>query len=256
MILKCCIIDDEPLAIELLESYVQRTSYLELVDSFSSAMQAVERIMKGDIDLVFCDIQMPNLSGLEFSRLVEGKTRIIFTTAFDRYAVESYKVNAIDYLLKPIDYTEFVKATQKALKVLSPRTDTTDKSRANNEKYIYVKSDYKLRQVFINKILYIEGLKDYVKFYIEGEEHPLVSLLSLKALEEMLPEGFLRVHRSYIVQCSKIKTIERNRIVFGNTYIPIGDTYRTRVNEFIEQHSPFCIDTHASSSTDNGDETK
>lgn len=256
MILKCCIIDDEPLAIDLLASYVQRTSYLELVECFSSAMQAVERIMKGDIDLVFCDIQMPNLNGMEFSRLVEGKTRIIFTTAFDRYAVESYKVNAIDYLLKPIDYTEFIKATQKALKVLSPRTETVEKASPDDEKYIYVKSDYKLKQIFIRKILYIEGLKDYVKFYIEGEEHPLISLLSLKALEEMLPDDFLRVHRSYIVQCSKIKTIERNRIVFGNTYIPIGDTYRTRVNEFIERHSPFCIEPDKMSPADNREEAK
>lgn len=236
MTLKCCIIDDEPLAIELLSAYVERTPYLSLEATFSSALQAVERIMQGDIDLVLCDIQMPNLNGIEFSHLIEGKTHIVFTTAFDQYAVESYKVNAVDYLLKPISYPEFLKATQKALKLQAPQQPFGIE---NNNDFIYVKSDYKLRQIYLNKILYIEGLKDYVKIYVEEEPHPILSLLSLKVLEDMLPaDRFLRVHRSFIVQCNKISTIDRNRIVFGKQYIPISDTYKNAVADFIRKHTP------------------
>lgn len=236
MKLKCCIIDDEPLAIELLSSYVEKTSYLVLDSTYTTAMQAVERVMQGDIDLVLCDIQMPNLNGLDFSRLVANKTHIIFTTAYEHYAVDSYSVNAVDYLLKPISYAQFLRATQKVLElvVLKNASPTAEKG-----DFIYVKSEYKLRQIHLNKILYIEGLKDYVKIYVEDEQHPILSLLSLKSLEDMLPtDRFLRVHRSFIVHACKMGIIERNRIVFGNQYIPISDTYKTVVNDFIEKHSP------------------
>lgn len=236
MKLKCCIIDDEPLAIELLTTYVEKTSYLVLDSTYTTAMQAVERVMQGDIDLVLCDIQMPNLNGLDFSRLVANKTHIIFTTAYEHYAVDSYSVNAVDYLLKPISYAQFLRATQKVLElvVLKNASPTAEKG-----DFIYVKSEYKLRQIHLNKILYIEGLKDYVKIYVEDEQHPILSLLSLKSLEDMLPtDRFLRVHRSFIVHACKMGIIERNRIVFGNQYIPIGDTYKTVVNDFIEKHSP------------------
>lgn len=236
MKLKCCIIDDEPLAIELLTTYVEKTSYLVLDSTYTTAMQAVERVMQGDIDLVLCDIQMPNLNGLDFSRLVANKTHIIFTTAYEHYAVDSYSVNAVDYLLKPISYAQFLRATQKVLElvVLKNASPTAEKG-----DFIYVKSEYKLRQIHLNKILYIEGLKDYVKIYVEDEQHPILSLLSLKSLEDMLPtDRFLRVHRSFIVHACKMSIIERNRIVFGSQYIPIGDTYKTVVNDFIEKHSP------------------
>lgn len=243
MILKCCIIDDEPLAIELLESYVKRTPFLQLEASFNSAVQAVERVAQGDIDLIFLDIQMPELDGMEFSHMIEGRSRIVFTTAFGQYAVDSYKVNAIDYLLKPISYSDFLKASQKALQwfELSEGNSTagTPAPTPAQSPYIFVKSDYKLKQIPLDKILYIEGLKDYVKIYLEGEPHPILSLLSLKSLEEMLPEGqFIRVHRSFIVQGSKIKMIDRNRIVFGKEYIPISDTYKESFAEFIARHSP------------------
>lgn len=243
MILKCCIIDDEPLAIELLESYVKRTPFLQLEASFNSAVQAVERVAQGDIDLIFLDIQMPELDGMEFSHMIEGRSRIVFTTAFGQYAVDSYKVNAIDYLLKPISYSDFLKASQKALQwfELSEGNSTvgTPAPTQTQSPYIFVKSDYKLKQIPLDKILYIEGLKDYVKIYLEGEPHPILSLLSLKSLEEMLPEGqFIRVHRSFIVQGSKIKMIDRNRIVFGKEYIPISDTYKESFAEFIARHSP------------------
>lgn len=239
MVLKCCIIDDEPLAIELLESYVKRTPFLQLEASFNSAVQAIEPISKGDIDLLFLDIQMPELNGMEFSRIINGKSRIIFTTAFEQYAVDSYKVDAIDYLLKPFSYGDFLKAAQKALQWFELSAAPSVAGNADNQQYIFVKSDYKLKQIPLDKILYIEGLKDYVKIYLEGEPHPILSLLSLKSLEEMLPdEQFIRVHRSFIVQGCKIKLIDRNRIVFGKEYIPISDSYKDAFAEFIARHSP------------------
>lgn len=238
MILKCCIIDDEPLAIELLESYVKKTPFLQLEASFTSAVQAIERISKGDIDLIFLDIQMPELDGMEFSRMIEGKSRVIFTTAFGQYAVDSYKVNAVDYLLKPFAYTDFLKAAQKALQWFELSSGTGE-MHSPDKSYIFVKSDYKLKQIPLDKVLYIEGLKDYVKIYLEDEPHPILSLLSLKSLEEMLPDSrFIRVHRSFIAQGCKIKMIDRNRIVFGKEYIPISDTYKDSFAEFISRHTP------------------
>ena len=239
MVLKCCIIDDEPLAIGLLESYVKRTPFLQLEASFNSAVQAIELISKGDIDLLFLDIQMPELNGMEFSRIINGKSRIIFTTAFEQYAVDSYKVDAIDYLLKPFSYGDFLKAAQKALQWFELSATPQVAGNTGDQQYIFVKSDYKLKQIPLDKILYIEGLKDYVKIYLEGEPHPILSLLSLKSLEEMLPdEQFIRVHRSFIVQGCKIKLIDRNRIVFGKEYIPISDSYKDAFAEFIARHSP------------------
>lgn len=236
MNLKCCIIDDEPLAVELLQSYVEKTPYLSLEASFESPLHAIERVMQGDIDVVFCDIQMPNFNGIEFSHLVEGKTSIIFTTAFEQYAVDSYKVNAVDYLLKPISYQRFLQSVQKVLRM---KQNALVAETSQVEEFIYVKSEYKLRQIFLNKILYIEGLKDYVKIYVEDEPRPILSLLSLKSLEEMLPvDRFLRVHRSFIVQGCKISIIDRNRIVFDKQYIPISDTYKDTVMRYIERHMP------------------
>lgn len=236
MKLKCCIIDDEPLAVELMVSYVEKTPYIELEATYSSTLQAVDRIMKGDIDFVLCDIHMPNLNGMEFSHIVAGKTAIIFTTAYDSYAVASYEVEAVDYLLKPISYQHFLRATQKVLRLATQKCEI---STPEQQEFIYIKSDYKLRQIMLSKILYIEGLKDYVKIYMEDETHPILSLLSLKSLEEMLPaDRFMRVHRSFIVQGCKITTIDRNRIVFGKQYIPISDTYKTAVSQFIDRHMP------------------
>lgn len=230
--LKCCIIDDEPLAVELLSSYVEKTPGLQLAGSFTSALQAMEILRSGTIDLLFLDIQMPDINGIEFSQIIPARCRIVFTTAFQQYAVDSYRVNALDYLLKPISYSGFLSAVQKAEEWFA-RDNNADKD------FIFVKSDYKLKQIHLKKILYIEGLKDYVKIYLEDEPHPVLSLLSLKSLEEMLPENdFIRVHRSFIVQASKIKLIDRNRIVFGKEYIPISDSYKTAFNEFLLRHTP------------------
>ena len=252
MILKCAIIDDEPLAISLLESYVNKTPFLELAGKYNSAVNALPALSKEPVDLLFLDIQMPELNGMEFSRILKTDTRIIFTTAFSQYALDSYKVNALDYLLKPISYADFLKSANKALQwyeLLREGSSRGGSRTAHTQtappqavspsvESIFIKTEYKLVQVELRKILYIEGLKDYVKIFVEGEAHPILSLMSMKSLEDMLPANrFIRVHRSFIVQPEKIKVIERNRIVFGKEYIPISDNYKQKFMEFLAQRA-------------------
>lgn len=238
MILNCAIVDDEPLALGLLQSYVERTSCLRLVGAFSSAVQALERLTAGEeVDLLFLDIQMPGLSGLEFSKMVGADTRIVFTTAFGQYALDGYRVNALDYLLKPISYADFLQAVGKATEWHRLRR-RAELPREAAEEFIYVRSDYKLVQVALADILYVEGLKDYVKIYRESDPHPLLSLVSLKAMEEKLPAGrFVRVHRSYIVQRSKIRVMERGRIVFGKERIPVSEACKDDLQRYLDQFS-------------------
>lgn len=237
MKLTCSIIDDEPLAVGLLESYVKKTPFLELVGTYTSAFQAAETIKKTPVDILFLDIQMPGLNGLEFSRMVPESTRVVFTTAFEQYAVDGFRVNALDYLLKPISYTDFLNAVNKAVKwfELNNMSRKVDISAQEEENFIFVKSDYKLVHINMDDILYIEGLKDYVKIYLENRDRPIISLVSMKSMEEKLPSSrFIRVHRSYIVQKSKIRTIDRMRIVFGNTYIPVSDSYKQNIMDYID----------------------
>ena len=233
MNLKCAIVDDEPLALDLLESYVNKTPFLELAGKYSSAVQAMNNLSGKDIDLLFLDIQMPELNGLEFSKMVDMHTRIVFTTAFDRYAIDGYKVNALDYLLKPISYVDFLQAANKAVQWFELLQQPKEEIQS-----IFVKSEYKLVQIELSKILYIEGLKDYLKIYEEDSPKPILSLMSMKAMEELLPASrFMRVHRSYIVQKNKIRIIDRGRIVFGKNYIPISDSYKLAFQEFLDQRS-------------------
>ncbi len=235
MMVSCAIVDDEPLALDLLETYVEKTPFLQIKGKYASAVEAMKGLQEQPVDLLFLDIQMPELDGLEFSHMVIPETRIIFTTAFEQYALDSYRVNALDYLLKPISYRDFLEASNKALQwfELKNAADGTVDS-AGDDEYIYVKSEYKLIQISLKDILYIEGLKDYVKIYVETEARPIMSLMSLKSLEERLPTSrFLRVHRSYIVQKSKIRLIDRGRIVFGKEYIPISDSYKQDLQTYL-----------------------
>ncbi len=238
MTLTCFIIDDEPLALALLESYVSKTPFLQLTGKYSSAITAAAFIQETPPDLLFLDIQMAELSGLEFARFVPAKTRIIFSTAFQQYALESYKVNALDYLLKPFSYAEFLSAANKALQwhQLSERAKGINQQITKD--CIYVKSDYRLIQIELQKILYIEGLKDYLKIVMEDTQI-ITTHITMKAMEEMLPEGkFIRVHRSFIVQKNKIKVIERNRIVFGKAHIPVSDSYKNAFQQFLDEVMP------------------
>ncbi|MDE7070026.1 MAG: LytTR family DNA-binding domain-containing protein [Alistipes sp.] len=238
MKLSCAIIDDEPLAVELIESYVAKTPFLELRGSWSGGTAAIEALRAAPVDLLFCDIQMPRLNGMELSRMLPDATRVIFTTAFDRYAVEGFRVGAVDYLLKPISYDDFLGAARKALEWFELKRSAAARplqaGETGSPSSIFVKTEYRLRRIELERILYVEGLKDYVKIHVEGEQHPVVSLMSLKALETQLPaDRFLRVHRSYIVQPEKIRVLERGRIVFGKEYVPVSESYREAFFEFL-----------------------
>ena len=237
MIINCVIVEDEPLAMSLLVSYVEKTPFLNLCGTYENAITASSELVSNPPDLIFVDIQMPDLNGLDFSKMFIGKSKIIFTTAFEQYALESYKVCALDYLLKPISYSDFLESANKALKTIEVERD---KSIVNDstKKSILIKSDYKIVQVQFDDILYIEGLKDYVKIVTSDETKPILSLMSMKMLEESLPKSqFVRVHRSFIVQPSKIKYIERNRIVFGKKYIPISDSYKDVFSEYMTKYA-------------------
>jgi len=240
MILSCMIIDDEPLAISLLEEYVSKTPFLELVASFDDPIGAVEAYTKSPVDLIFLDIQMPELNGLELSRFIGPKTRIIFTTAFKQYAFESYELNAIDYLLKPIGFQSFLRASNKALQwfELTKKNEGKSPDTPGSARSLFIKVEYKLVRVDVDKILFVAGLKDYVKFYLVGEARSLISHMTMKAAEEMLPsDSFIRVHRSYIVSVDKINSIENNRIIIGKEYIPVSDAYKDKFSSFIANRS-------------------
>ena len=235
-IINCIIVDDEPLALDLLESYIKKTSFLHLVSRCSNAFEAIEHINNSSVDLIFLDIHMPELSGLEFSRTLSKEHRVIFTTAYEKYALEGYKVDALDYLLKPFNYEEFLKAANKARNWFD-RTSAATESNAPVP-YIYVKSEYKLIKISLDQILYIEGLKDYVKIFMADKERPVLTLMSLKSLEQQLPyDKFMRIHRSFIINLGFIDQIERNQVVIRSTRITIADIYKENFLRYIASRS-------------------
>lgn len=234
MTITCSIIDDEPLAASLLESYVKKTPYLTLRGTYNSAITAMRDLRDNPVQLLFLDIQMPELSGVEFAKILPKDTKVIFTTAFNQYAIEGYKVNALDYLLKPISYQDFLLSTDKAMEWFSSQNK---QNLYNEDRFMFVKSDYKLIRVCLDDIIFVEGLKDYVRIYMRSGEK-IMSLMSMKKLEENLhqPE-FLRVHRSWIVHMPEVTTIDRFRIVFGDLFIPISDNYKEQVQTYLDNHT-------------------
>jgi two-component system, LytTR family, response regulator LytT len=234
--LKVIAIDDEPLALQLVSGYISKTPFLELVASFDNAFDGMAYIKDSPADLIFLDIHMPDLSGIEFTRLIGKQPKIIFTTAYEKYALEGFKLDAVDYLLKPFNYEEFLKAAKKAENILNLEKTAAHQIEANNE-FLFLKSEYKIRRINFNDITYVEGLKDYVKVFLYNEPKPLLSLNSLKSVEAKLPVSkFMRVHRSFIVNLDRIDTIERNRIVFGKVYIPVSDQYKEQFQDFVNKN--------------------
>lgn len=230
-------IDDEPLALQLVKGYITRTPFLKLVATFDNPLDAMEYLQENDVELIFLDIQMPDLTGTEFSRVLGGSHKIIFTTAYEKYAIEGFRLEAVDYLLKPFNYEEFLIAARKAEKLI--RLENADRAQeiTANAEFLFLKSEYKIRRINFNDIRYIEGLKDYVRVFLVNESQPVMSLSSLKALEEKLPKTkFMRVHRSFIVNLEKIDTIERSRIVFGKVYIPVSDQYKELFQEYLDKN--------------------
>ena len=229
-------IDDEPLALQLIEGYIKKTTGLKLAAKFDNPLDAADFFRNNLVDIVFVDIQMPDLTGIEFTRLMEKGPKVIFTTAYEKYALEGYKLEVVDYLLKPFSYEEFLGAVNKAIRLINLEKNSPEKIDANDD-FLFLKSDYKIKRINFNDILYIEGLKDYVKIYIQGNPKPILTLSTLKLLETKLPETkFMRVHRSFIVNMGKIDTIERSRIVFGKTYIPVSDQFKNKFQEFLDKN--------------------
>ncbi len=229
-------IDDEPLALQLIVDYIQKTPDLTLAGKFDNPLEAAQFISNNHVDIVFTDIQMPGLTGIEFTRSMINGPVVIFTTAFEQYAIDGFKLDIADYLLKPFTYEEFLTSVHKAERMIRSTAKPADEVLSNNE-FLFLKSDYKIKRINFRDILYIEGLKEYVKVYTIHSYKPVLSLSSLKNLEMKLPaDKFMRVHRSFIVNLGKIDTIERSRIVFGKKYIPVGDQYRDRFQEFIDRN--------------------
>jgi DNA-binding LytR/AlgR family response regulator len=229
-------IDDEPLALQLVKEYVEKTPFLELAGAFDNPLEAVSFIKSSDVDLALLDIQMPDLTGTELAGVISGGPKVIFTTAYEKYALEGFRLDAVDYLLKPFSYAEFLKAVQKAEKLINLERQELPSLEIRNE-FLFIKSDYKIRRIDFSEIHYIEGLKDYVKIFLRGEKKPVLSLSTLKALEARLPEDrFMRVHRSYIVSLETVKVIERGRIVYGEVRIPVTDQYREKFQEFLDRN--------------------
>ena len=237
MIIKCLALDDEPLALEKMSNYIKKTPFLELVGLCRSGFEAMEYLSKFKIDLIFADINMPDINGLDFAKTLNDGPRVIFTTAFSEYAFEGFKVDAIDYLLKPIGYNEFLKAANKARNYFETILNRTGKSE-NNKEYLFVKSDYKILRISLDDIIYIEGMREYVRIHlINGKS--VMPLISLHVLEDQLPsDKFMRVHRSFIVNLRKISTIDHSRIVFdGKVYIPVSEQYKDSFQNFLNMHS-------------------
>jgi DNA-binding LytR/AlgR family response regulator len=236
MTLNCVIIDDEPLAADLLASYARKTPFLNLIGAYNNAVEAMKGIRENNVHLVFLDIQMPDLGGIELAKILPKDTKVVFTTAFSQYAIDSYKVNTLDYLLKPISYEEFVKAADKALEWFTKVNPSM--KLFNKDRFIYVKSDYKMVQIKYDDIIYIEGVKDYVKIFTDNGEKPVMSLMNMKKFEENLPQPeFLRTHRSYIVHMTKVKLIDKFHIAFGKELIPISDTYKEDIQNYFDLHT-------------------
>ena len=231
----CIIVDDEPLAVHLLESYVDRTPDLQLLASFTDSIKAINTIKEQKPDLLFLDIQMPNIDGMELAHSLPEETRVVFTTAFKEYAFESYEVNTLDFLLKPIRYSKFLSAVEKAKKLFQQ----TPAPQPQHPNTIFIRVDGEWRNVPIDQITYVNGMKDYVLFYLDSEPKPLITHLTMKAVEDMLPKGrFLRIHRSYIIAVDKIQKVDRNDCVYiGKEIIHIPDGYLPTFRKFLETRS-------------------
>ena len=243
--IRCITIDDEPLALIQLTGYIEKVPFLKLVKACNSALEALDLLAKDPVDLIFADINMPDLNGVDFVKSLVNKPIIIFTTAYTEYAIEGFRVNALDYLLKPFGYNEFLKAANKALHQYElqakiqqyPLPASPEVPAENGNNNLFIKADYKMIRLDMNKIIYMESQNEYIRIFFEDQK-PVMTLLSMKKLEERLPaDRFMRVHRSYIVNLEKITAVANNRIIYGkDTYIPIGNQYKDKFNEYLEKH--------------------
>ena len=236
--IRCIAIDDEPLALQQLAAYIKKTPFLELVAQCQSALEARQFLEHDIVDAIFCDINMPDLNGMDFVKSLQVPPLIVFTTAYSEYAVEGFKVNAVDYLLKPFGMQDFQRAANRLKeRVQGSRVQEVQGSPLTSESddVIFLKTNYRVVKVTISEIRYIEAMSEYLKIFIEGEAKPIVTLLSMKKMEEKLTENFMRIHRSYIVNLTKIQEINKNRIIMdAETFLPIGDMYKEAFQKYID----------------------
>ena len=239
--IKCIIVDDEPLAVAQLEKYVERVPFLVNVGSCSSAAEAMEILATGSVDAMFVDINMPDIDGVQFVRSLVSPPLVVFTTAYSEYAIDGFRLDAVDYLLKPITFEDFLKASNKLSRIYSMNNSAQSAAEQGEEvcrDCLYVKSDYRMLRVPISSIKYIESMSEYVRIFVDDNPKPIVSLLSMKKIEESLPAGdFMRVHRSYLINLNKVKEVSKMRLVYdGGVYVPIGEMYKDAFFEYIDKH--------------------
>jgi DNA-binding LytR/AlgR family response regulator len=252
MSIRVLAIDDEPLALQQLVTYISKVPFLELAGQCQSALEAIDILNQETVDAIFCDINMPDLNGMDFVKSLSVPPLIVFTTAYSEYAIEGFKVNAVDYLLKPFGMQDFMRAANRLKerieggrgKVLAQASVPEGRAEGGRGKVedgrlsddaIFVKTDYRMVKVAIQDIRYIEGMSEYLKLHLEGQTKPIITLLSMKLIEERLPENFMRIHRSYIINLDKVIEVNKNRVIMdSDTYLPIGDSYKEQFNRYLE----------------------
>ena len=234
--LRCVAIDDEELALELLQDNISKVEYLQLVGSFNNPLKAIQLLQEQSIDLVFLDIQMPGLSGLQLIQSIHNKPMFILVTAYEKFALEGYDLNVVDYLVKPVPLDRFVKACNKAMELHNLKTQSKQLSNQNAPDYFFVNVDYSLLKIIRSDIIYIEGLKDYVKIHLKSSTKPIVPRITMKALEELLPVSqYIRIHKSYIVSINSITAIRKNSVFIGTLQLPVSDNYRDNLDALLNQ---------------------
>ena len=229
-------VDDEPLALQLITRYIEETPELSLLRKFKNPLEAAVFLKENSVDIVMLDIQMPELNGIEFASQMTRGPKVIFTTAYKKYAIEGFKLEVVDYLVKPFSYQDFHKAIQRAEKLINLEKKSYENIESNNE-FLYLKSNYKIKRLKFKDIQYIEGFNDHVRIYAVSSLEPIQSQITLKVLEAKLPAGkFMRIHRSFIVNLQMVDTIDRGRIVFGKVYIPVGDQYKEKFEDYLRKN--------------------
>lgn len=233
--IRCLAIDDEPLALQQLVTYIEKIPFLELAAQCQSALEARKYLEQETVDAIFCDINMPDLNGMDFVKSLQYPPMIVFTTAYSEYAVEGFKVNAVDYLLKPFGLQDFQRAANRIKERMEPSANGQQPTANSQDGTLFVKTEYRIVKVTIADIRYVEGMSEYLKIYIEGESKPIITLLSMKKITEHLPDTFMRIHRSYIVNLTKIQEVNKNRIIMdADTYLPIGDLYKEAFQRYLD----------------------
>ena len=230
--IRCLAIDDEPLALQQIAAYINKVPFLELAAQCQSALEARQFLSEDRVDAIFCDINMPDLNGMDFVKSLTAPPLVVFTTAYSEYAIEGFKVNAVDYLLKPFGMQEFMRAANR----LQERLSIPASAPAETDDTLFLKTDYRIVKVNIPDIRYVEAMSEYLKVWIEGEAKPIITLLSMKKMEERLPDNFMRIHRSYIINLDKIQEVNKNRVIMdADTYLPIGDLYKEAFQAYLDK---------------------